>query len=148
MPTLCASPLTFNALNSDVIRAFATAYPVSAEPNISDIVNDEVDFYAHCVIKWGVRLGFWEKIGNAVDVGELNDILFRDTSDYGHSEGEEPIRKSNNWYVWHIGDDDFTRVGELEGENRNAEIGVVMDPVSIVERLKTGRYGGFYPDYE
>lgn len=48
-------------LNSDVIRAFATAYPVSAEPNISDIVNDEVDFYAHCVIKWGVRLGFWGK---------------------------------------------------------------------------------------
>jgi len=50
--------------------------------------------------------------------------------------------------VWHIGDEDFTRVGKLEGENRNAEIGVVMDPVSIVSRVKTGVYGGFFPGFE
>lgn len=25
---------------------------------------------------------------------------------------------THEWYVWHIGDDDFKRVGELRGKNR------------------------------
>jgi hypothetical protein len=135
-------------LNSDVIRAFEKKYPLEAEIDPSEIVSGSVEFYAHCVTKSGVQLGYWEKIGSSREVGELGHILFRGTSDYGHVAGTEPIRVSNRWYVWHIGDPDFTRVGKLEGENRKAEIGVVMDPLSIVNRMKTGEYDGFYPDYE
>ena len=50
--------------------------------------------------------------------------------------GAEKIKVSENWYVWHINDEDFTRVGRLEGENRKAEIGVVVNPYDIVERIK------------
>lgn len=135
-------------LNSDVIRAFRKKYPIDFVLDPLEVVNGEVEFYAHCVTKWGVKLGYWEKVGKSSNVGKLDHILFRDTNDYGHTEGEEPIRISNRWYVWHIGDDDFTRVGKLEGEDRKAEVGVVMDPISIVERVKTGEYGGFYPDFE
>lgn len=134
-------------LNSDVIRAFKDIYPFDADPDLSQVVNGEVEFYAHCVTKWGVKLGYWEKAGNVRDVGEINHILFRDTNDAGSKPGEQ-IKVSNRWYVWHINDVDFTRVGKLYGENRNAEIGLVISADSIVHRMKTGKYDFFYPDYE
>ncbi len=135
-------------LNSDVIRAFKKVYPINTNPDLSEIVNGEVEFYAHCVTKWGVKLGYWEKVGHIKEVGELNHILFRDTNDYGCKVGEEPIKVSHNWYVWRINDKDFTSVGKLTGENRKAEIGIVINPASIVHRIRTGKYDGFYPDFE
>jgi hypothetical protein len=135
-------------LNSDVIRVFKTIYPIDSQPALSDIVKDEVDFYAHCVTKWGVKLRFWNTYGNSNDVGSLSQILFRDTNDYGHKLGDEPIRISNNWYVWHINDKDFTRVGKLEGKNRDAEIGVVIAPDSIIYRMLHGEYDFVYPKFE
>jgi hypothetical protein len=50
-------------LNSDVIRSFNKSYPIDEVPDLKDVVKDEVTFYAHCVIKWGVKMGFWEKVG-------------------------------------------------------------------------------------
>ena len=47
-----------------------------------------------------------------------------------------------------VNDDKFTYVGNLEGENRKAEIGVVMPPLAIVERIKTGKYNFVYPEFE
>jgi len=40
-------------LNSDVIRVFKTSYQLNEEPSLKDIVNDEIDFYAHAVVKFG-----------------------------------------------------------------------------------------------
>ena len=135
-------------LNSDVIRAFKKVYPIHATPTLLDIVNDDVDFYAHCVTKFGIRMHLWDKVGNISDVGELSKILFRGTNDYGAKVGGENIKVSHNWFVWHINDDEFTYVGNLEGENRKAEIGVVMPPLAIVERIKTGKYNFVYPEFE
>lgn len=135
-------------LNSDVIRAFQKSYPINADPGPAEIVSDRVEFYAHCVTNWGIKLGFWEKVGKSADVGTLGHILFRDTSDYGRSIDEDPVLVSERWYVWHLGDEDTTKVGKLEGANRKAEIGVIMDPESIVNRMRTGEYGGFYPGFE
>ena len=135
-------------LNSDVIRAFKKVYAIHATPTLLDIVNDDVDFYAHCVTKFGIRMHLWDKVGNISDVGELSKILFRGTNDYGAKVGGENIKVSHNWFVWHINDDKFTYVGNLEGENRKAEIGVVMPPLAIVERIKTGKYSFVYPEFE
>jgi|CXWL01.1.fsa_nt_gi hypothetical protein len=136
-------------LNSDVIRSFKKEYPTNAVPNLAEIVTGQVEFYAHCVTKWGVKLDYWEKVGNSLDVGNIDHILFRDTPDYGVKYGEEPIRTSYRWYVWHIGDSDFTRVGKLEGENRKAEIGLVINPQSIVHRMRTGKFDlPNYPGFE
>ncbi len=134
-------------LNSDVIRAFKKEYPINVNSDLSEIINGEVEFYAHCVTKLGVKMGFWEKGGNVTDVGKTNHILFRDTNDAGSKPGEQ-IKVSNKWYVWHINDKDFTRVGKLEGENRKAEIGIVISPDSIVHRMQTGKYDFVYPDFE
>jgi hypothetical protein len=135
-------------LNSDVIRAFKKEYLIDTNPDLSEIVNGEVEFYARCVTKWGVKISLWEKVGNIKEIGSLNHILFRDTNDYGCKAGEEPVRISEKWYVWHINDESFTHVGKLTGENRKAEIGVIMDAESIIHRMHTGEYDGFYPGFE
>jgi hypothetical protein len=92
-------------------------------------------------------MNYWESVGNIANTGNTTNILFRDTNDYGSKPGEQ-IKVSNNWYVWKINDNDFTRVGKLEGENRKAEVGIVISPDSIVHRMQTGKYDFVYPDYE
>ena len=132
-------------LNSDVIRVFKKKYSIDETPKLTDVVNDEVSFSAHCVTNLGVKLGVWEKIGKVPFDGKV-DTLFRDTNDHGHKLGEEPIKISNNWYVWKI-NEDFRRVGKLEGDNQKAEIGMVINPLSIAHRIRTGKYDFVYPGY-
>jgi hypothetical protein len=132
-------------LNSDVIKVFKTKYPVDEKPDLSSVVKDEADFYTHCVTKFGVKLGYWEKVGNVPNVGAI-DVLFRDTNDAGSKPGEQ-IKLSQNWYVWKI-NEEFHRVGKLKGENRKAEIGVIVTPSDVIQRMKTGKYDFFYPDFE
>jgi hypothetical protein len=135
-------------LNSDVIRAFKKIYSVDANPELPEIINGEVEFYAHCVTKFGIKMNLWEKVGNIPDIGDFGQILFRATNDYGHKLGEEPIKISKKWHVWRINDSDFTRVGELKGENQKSEIGIVVNPYDILDRIKTGKYNFLYPDFE
>lgn len=135
-------------LNSDVIRVFKTVYSIKTNPDLSEIVKGEVEFYAHCVTKLGIKMGYWESVGNIADIGKTDHILFKGTQDYGHKLGEKPVRVSHNWYVWKIGDADFKRVGKLIGENQKAEIGLVINPASIVHRMQTGKYDFVYPEYE
>ena len=130
-------------LNSDVIRAFKKVYPISENPDLTDIIKGEVDFYAHCVTKSGIKLGLWELIGNIAEVGDTENILFRDSSDYGNPE----IKVSRNWWVWTINSEQ-KKVGILEGENRKAEIGIVIRPISIVYRMQMGKYDFKYPVFE
>ena len=134
-------------LNSDVIRAFKKVYSIDASPDVSEIVNGEVEFYAHCVTKLGVKMNLWEKVGNIADVGETSHIVFRGSSDYGSKPGEQ-VKISHSWHIWRINDKDFTKVGKLKGEHRKAEIGVVVNPFDIIDRLKTGEYKFFYPSFE
>jgi len=136
-------------LNSDVIRAFKKVYSIDTNPDLSEITKGEVDFYAHCVTKFGIKMGLWEKVGNIANVGQTDHIIFRGTSDLGHKCGEEPIKISEKWYVWKLGDLQTVRVGKLEGENRKAEIGLVINPLGIVHRIKTGKYlFENYPGFE
>ncbi|HRK06003.1 MAG TPA: hypothetical protein PLW14_13010 [Chlorobiota bacterium] len=130
-------------LNSDVIRAFKLVVPLDESPKIADIIASGVEFYAHCVTKWGVKDGSWSKIGKSPDVGNLDNILFRGSSDYGNPQ----IKVSDSWYIWQI-NQKTVRVGKLEGENRNAEIGLVFTSTDIVHRMKHGFYPGFVLSFE
>jgi hypothetical protein len=132
-------------LNSDVIRAFKKTYPINETPDLSEVVKGEVEFYAHTVTKWGIKLVIWEKVGNIADIGKV-ELLFRDTNDYGSKPGEQ-VKVSDKWYVWKI-NEKFKQVGKLEGEYQKAEIGVVIPAVHIVHRLRTGEYDFVYPEFE
>lgn len=142
---LVASDVT--QLNSDVIRAFKEGYPADANPVLSEVLKGEVEFYAHCVTKLGVKMGCWELVGRSNEVGEFESVLFRDTEDYGRKQEDGDIAFSGQWYVWRIGGP-FVDVGKLEGENRNAYIGLVINPFGIIELLKGNKYPPHYPDFE
>jgi hypothetical protein len=89
----------------------------------------------------------WKMVGNIQEIGDLN-IIFRESDDYGHKVGEEPITISKNWYVWKINDAEFTKVGKLEGVNQKAYVGLVFNPIGILELLKGNKYPINYPDFK
>ena len=134
-------------LNSDVIRVFEKVYSLNSDPDLSEVVNENVGFHAHCVTKLGLKMNLWECVGNTAEVGNIAEILFRDTSDYGVKAGENQIKISYNWYIWRINDKNFTRVGKLEGENLKANIGMVINPLGIIELIKGNKYPVNYPDF-
>jgi len=128
-------------LNSDVIRAFKKACSVDTSPGLSVVTAGEVDFYAHTMVNLGVKMGLWQKVGKVPDIGRV-DVLFRNSDDYG----DPKIATSSRWYVWKI-NEPFVYVGKLEGKQREAEIGIVLNPRDVVERLRTGKYDFVYPGY-
>ena len=130
-------------LNSRVIRVFKEKYSLDEIPELTETVQGEIDFHAHTSIKLGIKMGLWKKIGNAPVFGEVN-VIFRRSKDY--TEGNK-VKVSERWEVWRI-KEDFRYVGKLEGENRKAEIGLVKAHIGIIERMKTGKYHGYYPDFE
>ena len=133
-------------LNSRVIRAFKKAYPTDCNPELFEIINDEIDFYAHVVIKLGRGMNLWEKIGNTRDLGSVQP-LFRVCDDDFIKVGEQMKEISEKWRIWRV-NELMKFVGKLEGEDQKAEIGLVMDPLSIVERMQTGIYNMAYPGYD
>jgi len=135
-------------LNSDVIRVFKKEYPLKEHINYSELLSGEIDFHAHTMINIGVKLNFFYQEGKHDVFPDIRDIIFKDTNDYGHKAGEEPVKISNNWYIWRINDEKFTWVGKLKRENRKAEIGIVIPPYAIAERIKTGKFNFVYPDFE
>ena len=128
-------------LNSDVIRAFKEVYPIKSKPDLPEIVNGEVEFYAHCVTRLGLKMKFWEREGNIAEVGNFKKVLFRSSGDNAQT------KISHNWWVWKINEEQKP-VGKLDGENRKAEIGSVIPPDSIVYRIQTGEYDFVYPGFE
>ena len=46
-------------LNSSVIRVFARHYSIDYEPVFEDIVKDEVYFYAHTILRFGILYNAW-----------------------------------------------------------------------------------------
>jgi len=120
-------------LSSSTIRVFKTSYPLDATPQPNEIVRDEVDFYSHTSLRGGIVQGLWKKIGKSSDVGEL-EVLFR-----GNNDQYDPTKVSEHWFVWKISQAP-KRVGKLEGENRNSELGAVCPPMAIIDRMKKGSY--------
>ncbi|GHT62560.1 hypothetical protein AGMMS50239_16230 [Bacteroidia bacterium] len=129
-------------LNSRVIRAFKEKYPIGSILDLTQIASGEIEFYAHTSIKLGVKMQLWEKVGNTSVLGNV-DVIFRDSKDYG----ENKVAISERWYVWQI-NENFRYVGKLKGENRQAEVGVVIAPKEVVERMKNGKYAYYYPGFE
>jgi hypothetical protein len=134
----------FTQLNSAVIRAFKTIYSIDATPELSEIIKGDIDFYVHCSIKIGIKLQFWEKVGNISDVGKV-DVLFRHTNDFVKRLQDEPVKISSNWYVWKV-NENIRQIGKLEGPYKNSFVGLVINPYGIIELLKGNKYPPDYPD--
>jgi hypothetical protein len=129
-------------LNSNVIRVFKEVYGIDEAPTINEIVKDSIDFYAHVLIQWGIKLKLWEKTGNIADVGTV-DVLFKQSQDRGNTQ----IKISEKWLVWKI-NEPMKFVGSLQKNNQKAEIGSILPAYQIIERMRTGKYNMTYPGYD
>ena len=134
----------FTQLNSTVIRVFKNHYPLDSTPTMDEVVKGEVSFFAHVMLNNGIRDGVWYKVGKHKDVGDTDNIMFRQ-----HQEiGVETMERKNIWYVWKINQEDI-RVGEcLPEEYRELSLGSVFHYERIIEKIKTGKFYGGRSMYE
>jgi hypothetical protein len=126
-------------LGSNVVRVFSHIAREGAELDLSQIVREPVAFVAHVALPVGVKRSVWEKIGHESAPSKV-DTLFCQANDYGQPD----MKTSSNWSIWRI-NEPMLRVGRLDAEQRQAELGLVVNPYDIVSRLRTGRYEFVYP---
>lgn len=139
-------------LNSSVIRAFKTHYPINANPKIDVIVNDEIAFYAHTILKFGIVDNAWYKVDTSKEIGAsaIEKVIFGTTQDtiFEPSLGVRIVNPLENWTLWKI---NGTRVsvGVLPREYWNiVEPGVIFPCSSIIERIKYSYYRNTSIDYD
>ena len=111
---------------------FKREYAIGYELIPDEVVNDEVDFYAHTVLKRGIADGAWQKIGKCKNVGDTENILFRMYS------RDAVDHKERIWFAWYINKEKFT-IGKLTKEIREkSDIGPVIPNYAIVSRITEG----------
>lgn len=122
-------------LNSSTIRVFKHNYAYDDKPSMEDIVADNVDFYTHTVLKFGIQDGLWEKVGKCKDVGSFDSIIFRLYEEW--FPDDTPV----GWYIWHFGEEDSHYIGKQLGDYSSiSEYGSVFPPSWVVERIKYGKW--------
>ena len=87
------------------------------EPDIEEIVKDDIHFCAHTILKLGILDNVWYKVGKSKNLGEPDKIMFRLFSEGDFSK----MTKSYNWYVWQI-NKEHIRIGELTGKYEHQQI--------------------------
>ena len=122
-------------LNSSVIRVFKTKYPMDYKPKIEEIVRDEVEFYAHTILKFGIVFNAWYKVGTSKNIGEGHkEALFADNL---AELNEDP---KIHWNVWQFNKQPFIQ-GKLDKKYAQfIERGGVIPYVDIINRLKFGYF--------
>ena len=118
-------------LNSSFIRVFKKRYSMDETPQKEDIVKDEISFYAHTMIKVGVKQYAWHRMGNSKSVGDTVNITFRWFGEMDFSR----ISKSFSWRIWRV-NKPATFIGELNEQVKKYDLGLVIPPCDIMARIK------------
>ncbi len=137
-------------LNSRVIRVLKQRYPMDYVPVLKDIVADEVDFYAHTILRDGIEDGIWYKVGKEVgDFEKEMEIPIFGSCQGGRRVVEKSLKydPDDEWYLWKI-NHDHVRFGILPEKLRDiVEPGSVFSYREIVNRIKYGYYKWNSPAY-
>ena len=140
-------------LNSHVICAFKTHYPIETEVKIDNIVNDEIDFYAHTVLHVGFRENKWYKVGNSryINLEKISHLIFCNADEFDIKSDTFEIVDTNplsNWFIWRISLEP-TSVGKLpKNFVDKVEIGSVFPYSDIIDRMRRGYYSCSLDEYE
>ena len=129
-------------LNSSVIRVFKKIYSSDYILNTEEVINGDIDFYTHTVLKFGIVENMWKKVGKNPNVGDTEHIYFRM---YIHDAIDH---RERIWEMWQINKRCET-IGKLTKQYKeHSDIGLVFSYISTYERIKTGLLPGsmFTPD--
>ncbi len=123
-------------LGSDLVRVFKTRYPIDAKPDLEEVVNDDVAFYMHTVIKWGVESGLFFKAGKSLNLGL--DKMRREVTFVSTTRCSNIIFDVDKevWFLWKPGYDSFYYNGALHEDIRlQLTPGSVHPAIDVIKRL-------------
>ena len=128
-------------LDSNVIRVFKkNDQELKMNTDLKSIVRSPVLFHAHVIISVGMKLKIWRSVGKEIVV-EHSDVTFRSSDDAGNPD----VKVSQNWWVW-VANHSPKKIGALSPDYQNAEIGLVVTPFEILNRIRKGKYDTVYPE--
>ena len=135
-----------------VIRVFNTHYPIDYVPVIADIVKDEVAFYTHTFIRFGLWDNAWYKVGKSPDTGAevLDNIVFGLAQDSRFTAANklEKVNPLENWWVWKV-NQRHIEIGRLPEKYHDIiEPGDVFPYTDIRERMEYGYNKLVAPEYK
>ncbi|MDE6695785.1 MAG: immunity 26/phosphotriesterase HocA family protein [Muribaculaceae bacterium] len=137
-------------MNSSVIRVFKKRYPMDYNPNIEEIVSDEVDFYSHTIIRDGIEWDSWYKVGKHMGhlEEEIDKPIFGMCFHIGCINGEYiEIDPDSNWNIRKINQESI-KIGVLPESLRDiVQPGGVFPYIEIRDRIKYGYYRYTSPMY-
>jgi hypothetical protein len=104
-----------------------------------DHVHVRDGFFVHVFLKAGETLGIWERIDNSRPVVEEPfPILWSNCS---HRDLQLDVSK--NWHVWRTNEE--MRAPVSQEELGNSEVGIVVNPTQIVQRIERSTYSFRHP---
>ena len=139
-------------LNSSVIRVFNSHYPIDAAVSNEMILNDNVAFYAHTVLRAGIQAGAWNKVGFAqfisddlfqniyfCNVETSCDILNKTVENHLFGNIEKADMQSL-WRIWRV-NEPAERIKDLSSYKTDSlALGAVYPYSSILFKMKYGYY--------
>jgi hypothetical protein len=94
-------------------------------------------FFAHVFLKAGETLGVWRKV-------TWSNYLAREYQLWAIcDQADRQCERPDSWVVWHSNQE--MRPPVNRNELGGSELGLVINPRQIVERIKIGKYSIFYP---
>jgi hypothetical protein len=134
--------LDLTQLNSEVIRSFKNVYSKEESPNIDEIINDEIEFHAHTMIRLGYNMELYKKFGNSTR-NLVENVTWRQSED----SGDPKVKISKRWVTWKTGKEMVKIKYNIE-ELSKTEIGSVHNPIDVVEKMKNGDYQYFHHKFK
>lgn len=109
---------------------------------MDEITKDDVSFYAHTVIRGGIKSGYWEKVGKSSFDGKI-DVIFRQINLFAPLYLDPPKDSAaEDWKIWRV-NEPMIEVKNTSYELQNSERGSVKPAIDIINRVKTGKYAYF-----
>lgn len=125
-------------LGSNVVCVFRVIQAQDSPVDLAQIVQADIEFYAHVLLKAGETLGIWNKVGRANKAHTSLPLWCKCI------DSDRTIAESKNWKVWRT--DGLLIPAVLDSRDfLEAEIGIVFSPLNIQARLINGQYPKVYP---
>lgn len=122
------------------IRVFKKEYATEDKPDMEDVISDKVDFYCLTyAIGHGVLDELWTKAGKSKELGSFDNIVFKQ-KDIIHG----------GWRIWRARQE-VKHYKTLPKKYVKASKGALLAPMSVVNRIRTGRWmdiPNVYDDYK
>jgi hypothetical protein len=125
-------------LSSNVVFVFGKKLRANEEFRLEQASRSE-GFFAHVFLKAGETLKIWQRVAwSPPFISEPIPVLWSKCADK-----DRQLESTENWLVWRTNEE--RRAPSNREELTNSELGMVMNPTQILERIEHASYSIKYP---